>query len=531
MSDEGGSGNAVNGNETSPMKTRTLLLLFLFLFLGKVLLLEVIPLTDPSEGRYASIALTMAHSGDFLMPRIWKNGNLVPFMGKPALGFWLMASAIKLFGVNEFAVRLPGFLACALLLGIMFFVLRRYHSEYVAWAALLITGSTTSFYVLSGAVLVDAFLALFAIGAVFWYYAFLREGRARLKRLYSLLVFAFLGFGVLTKGPVALVYFGVPVFFWTLFNHRWRTLREHAWWIGVPVFLGICVPWFVLAEKSHPGFLRYFLVHETFMRFYAREYGDLYGDGRKLPYGSAMLLMFVCSLPWAIVPAWAAWRSRSETTETKRLARIRRETMRALHDERPGDSLFFSGVLFVTLFWCLARQLVLYYLIPLVPLFAVWCALILRRLGLPVRRIALGATGFVVFYSVITFPVAAFLSRARSTQAVLEQVRLDWTQRERPPARIVFVRRMPYSAYFYARALVVPHGKEEIVDSFNRGLALGEDCIFVSPKRYLQRIPGSLSDRVKVRGRVGPWVIATCRADAGGPSVAQADGRFATRPK
>ncbi|NOY82619.1 MAG: phospholipid carrier-dependent glycosyltransferase [Kiritimatiellaeota bacterium] len=511
------------------MKTRTLLLLFLLLFLGKALLLEVIPLTDPSEGRYASIALTMARSGDFLMPRIWKNGQLVPFMGKPALGFWLMAASINLFGVNEFAVRLPGFLACVLLLGIMFFVLRRYHSEYVAWAALLVAGSTTSFYLLSGAVLVDAFLALFAVGAVFWYYAFLRESRGRLKRAYSLLVFLFLGFGVLAKGPVALVYFGVPVFFWTLFNHQWRTLRDHVWWIGAPLFLGVCIPWFVLAEKSHPGFLRYFLVNENFMRFYARDYGDLYGAGRKLPYGSALLLMFVCSLPWVLVPVWMVWRRRSQTRTQKRLGAIRRETLRALHDGQFGDSLFFSGVLFVTLFWCLARQLMLYYLIPLVPLFAVWCALILRRLELPVRRIALGATGFVAFYALIAFPVSAYLSRVRSTQEVLEQVRLNWTPHGRPPTRIVFVRRMPYSAYFYARSQVVPHGKEAVADSFRRGLALGEDCIFVSPERYLRRMPESLSDRVKVWRRVGPWVIATCRKDPGEVSVARADGRRAVR--
>jgi len=491
------------------LKTKTLLLLFLLLFLGKGFLLGVIPLTDPSEGRYASIALTMAQSGEYLMPRIWKNGKLVPFMGKPALGFWLMAASIDVFGANEFAVRLPGFLAGVLLLGLKLFVLRQYHSKELAWLSLLIAGSTTNSYLLSGAVLVDAVLALFAIGAVFWYYAFLREKRRRRKKLYSLLVFAFLGLGFMTKGPVSLVYFGVPVFFWTLFNHQWQTLRDHAWFLGIPLFLLIGAPWFILAERSHPGFLNYFFLHENFMRFYAKEYGDLYGAGRKLPYGTALLLSAVCFLPWPAIAGRLAWKRRNESRVSpwKGIVHIWEWLLAGMHDDGTGDALFFVGMVCVTLFWCFAQQLVAYYLIPLAPLFAVWCAQFFHRRKVSVRKIAVWGTAFLVSYSLITVPLSLYLSRARSTEEVVERNRAGHNDDGGGIPRIVFVRRMPFSGYFYAHDLVVPHGKEGVGDSIERGLAQEGSCVLVCRKRYVHRVPDALLPCVRVAFRIGPWVV------------------------
>ncbi len=491
------------------MKTKTLLLSFLLIFLGKALLLGVIPLTDPSEGRYASIALTMAKSGNYLMPQIWKAGKLVPFMGKPALGFWLMAASINLFGANEFAVRLPGFLAGLCLLGIMFFVLRRHHSNEIAWMSVLITGSTTSFYLLSGAVLVDAVLALFAIGAVFWYYGFLREKQRGGKKVYSLLVFTFLGFGFMTKGPVALVYFGLPVFLWTLFNRQWRTLREHAWIAGIPLFLAIGIPWFILAERAHPGFLDYFFIHENFMRFCAKNYGDLYEDGRKLPYGTALLLSAACFLPWLAVAARLGWKQRRGLWEPIRKwpAGISAWLANGVRDRGDGRALFFAGMVSVTLFWCLARQLVIYYLIPLVPLFAVWCAQVLRSRGIPLRKVAVWGTALAAFYAFITLPLSLYLSTARSTEEVVEQIRTENIGGAGKTARIVFVRRMPYSAYFYAHDWLLPHAKESAGKSIRRGLALHNACVFITPKRYLRQIPAELFSQVRVAAHVGHWLV------------------------
>jgi 4-amino-4-deoxy-L-arabinose transferase-like glycosyltransferase len=60
-------------------------------------------LWEPDEGRYAEIAREMVVSGDYVTPR----DDLELYFEKPPLVYWANAVSIKVFGVNEFAVRLP----------------------------------------------------------------------------------------------------------------------------------------------------------------------------------------------------------------------------------------------------------------------------------------------------------------------------------------------------------------------------------------------------------------------------------------
>jgi len=172
------------------------------------------------------------------------------------------------------------------------------------------------------------------------------------------------------------------------------------------------------------------------------------------------------------------------------------------------------------MFWCLARQLVIYYLIPIVPLFAVWCAGYFKRRGIPLRRLALWAAGIAGAYAILTFPLGCYLSRMRSTEEVVEQVLAN---RERPMPRIVFVHRMPYSAYFYARDHVIPHGKESIRTSIERTLESQIFCVLICLKRYSDRVPASLSPRLRVVRKIGNWLVlepkqpCVGRTIAGGP--------------
>ena len=65
-----------------------------------------IPLVDPDEGLHASIAQEMVESGDWIVPHLLDE----PFLDKPILYFWAIAASLKIFGMSEAAVRLPGLL-------------------------------------------------------------------------------------------------------------------------------------------------------------------------------------------------------------------------------------------------------------------------------------------------------------------------------------------------------------------------------------------------------------------------------------
>src|ERR1700684_2976780 len=61
-------------------------------------------LWEPDEGRYAEIAREMVVSGDYVTPR----DDFELYFEKPPLVYWANAASIKVFGGNEFAVRLSG---------------------------------------------------------------------------------------------------------------------------------------------------------------------------------------------------------------------------------------------------------------------------------------------------------------------------------------------------------------------------------------------------------------------------------------
>src|SRR5262249_27515871 len=61
------------------------------------------PLLEPDEGRNAEVAREMLAFGQWSVPHF----NQLPYLDKPVMLFWLMASAFQVAGVNELAARLP----------------------------------------------------------------------------------------------------------------------------------------------------------------------------------------------------------------------------------------------------------------------------------------------------------------------------------------------------------------------------------------------------------------------------------------
>src|SRR5579862_9906602 len=74
------------------------------MFVARLICSAVVPLTDTTEARYGEIARKMLETGDWITPQ---HDYGVPFWAKPPLSTWLSAFSMKVFGVNEFAARLP----------------------------------------------------------------------------------------------------------------------------------------------------------------------------------------------------------------------------------------------------------------------------------------------------------------------------------------------------------------------------------------------------------------------------------------
>jgi 4-amino-4-deoxy-L-arabinose transferase-like glycosyltransferase len=99
-----------------PWYERRFIWLFFLILALQLFGMVLIPFSGTSEPRYAEIARMMAESGDWITP--WFEPG-VPFWGKPPLSFWVQALSIRLFGLDEWAVRFPSLLAFLAILAVI----------------------------------------------------------------------------------------------------------------------------------------------------------------------------------------------------------------------------------------------------------------------------------------------------------------------------------------------------------------------------------------------------------------------------
>lgn len=475
------------------MSNRTLLVL-LGLFLAiRAVTIPIHPLTDDTEARYAMVAKDMAYSGDWITPRVWIYENCIPYLGKPPLHFWATALSIRLFGANEFAARLPSLIGAVLVILLMFIILRRHVETDMIQSALMILTSSALFFALAGAVIIDMVLTLFITGAVLSYQAFLIERVKLRKRLWSFSVFIFLGLGFLTKGPVALVMFGIPVFLYTLIHKRWTTLKEHAWLPGILIFLALTIPWFWLAEIRNPGFLKYFFYNENFLRFVTHDFGDLYGKGHVKPYGFAIILLLLVGLPWTLWCMALLFRKQG-----------RKWFIHSLKDER--ISMITLSLTGITFFLCLTRAVLMTYLLTVLPFFAIWCAMLLRRSGVTLKTITLVSVALVVLYGIVYPLLPSPDIHGYSTKSIVQLARQVKT-RLSLDGGLIFVGNVPYSAYFYGQDITLPQAKDSDGLSILKGLDSGRNHLYVVKRKYQKSIPRTILDKLEQICAFGDWTL------------------------
>lgn len=231
------------------------------IFIGFFLNIYAVPLFDVDEGAFSEATREMFARGDFISTYL--NGE--PRYDKPILIYWLQAAAVTVFGVNEFAFRLPSALAAtAWVLALIWFV-RRLRDEQTALLAGIMASTALSLVVIGSAATADALLNLFIAGAMFAIYLYFIERKT--GALY--LAFACMGLGFLTKGPVALL---IPVavsFIFFAWEGELRTWARAAFNpIGWVILLGIAMPWYLVQyAKEGQAFIDGFFLKHNVSRF------------------------------------------------------------------------------------------------------------------------------------------------------------------------------------------------------------------------------------------------------------------------
>ncbi|MDR0634503.1 MAG: glycosyltransferase family 39 protein [Azoarcus sp.] len=266
-----------------------LLLAFALPLLAFLSCLGGAPLFDVDEGAFSEATREMFERGDFLST--WLNG--AHRFDKPILIYWLQAASYFCFDGHlppEWVFRLPSALAaigwcCAT----WHFARGRFGPE-TALAALAVAATALGPFIIGRAATADALLNLLLALALFDAWRHLESGhRAPLLRCY-----AWIGLGMLTKGPIALIVPGAVTFLYCALRGGWliwlRALGDARGWL---IFAALTVPWYGAALALHGrDFIDGFFLRHNVERFT----GTLEGHAGSLFYYIAVVPCLL--LPW-----------------------------------------------------------------------------------------------------------------------------------------------------------------------------------------------------------------------------------------
>lgn len=393
-----------------------------------------IPLNDVSEARYGEIARKMLETGNWVT---LLHDYGVPFWAKPPLSTWLSAASMKLFGVNEFAVRLPGLLLSIGVLWLIWDLAKKHSGSTVATLATLVLAGTLHFFLDAGTVMTDPALIFCTTLVLVAFWHAITYG----SKGWSYVFFIGLGLGLLAKGPVATVLAGMPIFCWVLLRNEWRNLWKRLPWIkGILLTLSIALPWYIWAEIRTPGFLNYFLVGEHFHRFLTPGWaGDKYGYAHKEHWGMIWVFAAGGIFPWCLLGA--TW-----------LVKYRKKVPFVFRDEDGWLGYLFLCTVVSLCFFTFSSNIIYTYVFPCLPFFALFFTEYWVRAGvmLPAKRLITGLSlisGMIFLVATIAFNVKA--DEVSKTQ---KQVVAAWLKQD-PTAHsnlIYWDYKTEFSAQFYS---------------------------------------------------------------------------------
>ncbi len=275
-------------------------------------------LMDDVDAVHAQISRNMIQSGDWVIPHL----DGVAYMEKAPLPYWLIAISYQIFGVHDWAARIPIALAAVLLCWFTARYGRWAFSSRAGFYAGLALATCIGLFLFTRILIPDVVLTLTICVCFFSFQRALNEdGEELYPRRWAALLAASMAVGVLLKGLIAIV---LPVggavlylaFTRQLFSRRtWRSLRPIT---GILIFLLIAAPWHVLATLRMPpsfnfsmhsgpgeyhGFFWFYFINEHLLRFLGRRYPH---DYNTVPRAAFWLLNLAWLFPWsAYLPAAA----------------------------------------------------------------------------------------------------------------------------------------------------------------------------------------------------------------------------------
>lgn len=215
--------------------------LLLFIRLGGTSVFQV------AEARNSQCAYEMMQSKDKIIPTF----NGVLRTDKPALEYYAMMIAYKLFGISEGSARFFSAVCGLLVMICTFLFVKKHISESAAWWSAFVLLSSMHTIVQFRLATPDPYLILCHVLSLYCFW----EGFTGKRFRWYALMYVLLGLGFFAKGPVGIALPAFTIFLYLLFtrNFTWTNIVQLQPWFGIVLMTVLALPWYYLVHIHTDG--------------------------------------------------------------------------------------------------------------------------------------------------------------------------------------------------------------------------------------------------------------------------------------
>ncbi len=280
------------------MKTTNVLLSILIL-IGFITVIGLfLDIMAPDGALYASIAKTMYLNNDFI--NLFSIGK--DWLDKPHMPFWLTALSFKIFGLNNFAYKLPAVLVFIYGIWITYKFTKENYNKQTALLAAIILATSLHSVISNFDVRAEPFLTAFIIASVYYFDIYIKN--KKIKHL--LLGCLFAGFSLMTKGIFTLIPIIAALGGQLIVKRNWKQLLSPIWIVALIIAFVVTLPELYALYTQfdlHPEKLVFGKNNVSGLKFFFwdSQFGRFFNTGPIVNHNGS-IFFFLHTLLWAFLP-------------------------------------------------------------------------------------------------------------------------------------------------------------------------------------------------------------------------------------
>jgi 4-amino-4-deoxy-L-arabinose transferase-like glycosyltransferase len=189
-----------------------------------------VPFFSNDPALYAAISKAMVQRNDYINLYVYG----VDWLDKPHFPFWMAAFSFKVFGVSEWAYRLPALLFILLGAYYTYLLAKQLYNTGVAQVSVLVLLAAQHLLMSNTDVRAEPYLLALIVGAVYHFYNLFR----RFSFLHLVLGSLLAACAVMTKGIFALVPIGTAIVGYAIFTRQLNQFGRWRWLLAA-IFLAV----------------------------------------------------------------------------------------------------------------------------------------------------------------------------------------------------------------------------------------------------------------------------------------------------